>query len=50
MMMMMMGNQPCMPDHEGHFLRRDILRRDDKVAFVFTVRRVEDDDELSVLE
>lgn len=39
-----------MPDHEGHLLGRDVLRRDDEVAFVFAVRRVEDDDELAVLE
>ncbi len=39
-----------MPDHKGHFLRRDILGRDDEVAFVLAVRRVEDDDEVAVLE
>lgn len=39
-----------MPDHEGHLLGRDVLRRDDEVALVFAVRRVEDDDELAVSE
>ena len=39
-----------MPDHKGHLLRRDILGRDDEVAFVLAVRRVEDDDEFAVLE
>lgn len=39
-----------MPDHEGHLLGRDVLRRDDEVAFVFAIRRVEHDDELAVPE
>ena len=36
-----------MPDHEGHFLCRDIFGCYDEVAFVFAVSRVEDDDELA---
>ena len=39
-----------MPDHEGHFLGRDILRGDDEVAFVFAAGRVEDYDEFAVFE
>lgn len=39
-----------MPDHEGHLLRRDVLGRDDEVALILAVRRVEDDDELAVSE
>lgn len=41
---------PCMPDHKGHFLRRDIFGCDDEVAFVFAVGGVEDDDEFAVFE
>ena len=44
------GNGPCVSDHEGHFLGRDIFGRDDEVAFVFAVRRVEDYDEFAILE
>ena len=43
-------NLPCMPDHKGHFLRRDIFGCDDEVAFVFAVGGVEDDDEFAVFE
>lgn len=39
-----------MPDHKGHFLRRDVLRCDDEVAFVFARGGVEDDDELAAFE
>ncbi len=38
----------AVPDHEGHLLRRYILRRDDQVGLVLTARVVEDNDELAI--
>lgn len=35
------------PDHEGGFCGREVLRGDDEVAFVFAVGGVEDDDVLA---
>ena len=37
-----------MPDHKGHLLSRDILRRDNKIAFVLTIRRVKHYDEFAI--
>ena len=42
--------EPCVSDHKGHFLRRDVFGCDDEVAFVFARGGVEDDDELAVLK
>ena len=41
---------PCVSNHEGHFLRRDILSGNDEVSFIFAIRRVEHDDEFPVAE
>ena len=41
---------PCVSDHEGHFLCRDIFGGYDEVSFVFAIGRVEDDDEFTVAE
>ncbi len=36
-----------MADHEGHFLRGDVLGGDDEVAFIFAGGGVKDDDEVA---
>jgi hypothetical protein len=40
---------PGMADHEGHFLSGDCLGGNDEVALIFSVLRVEHDNELSSL-
>ena len=36
--------------HEVHFIRRYLLRCNDKVAFIFTIFIIHDDQELTFLE
>ena len=45
-----MGNgfSPCMSNHERHLFRGHGLGSDNKIAFVFTIGGVENDDELSI--
>ena len=42
--------EPCVPDHKGHLLGRDVFGCDDEVALVFARGGVEDDYELAVSE
>jgi hypothetical protein len=39
---------PGVPDHKGHLLRGDHFGGDDKVAFIFAVSGVQDDNKFSV--
>ncbi len=39
---------PGVPDHKGHLLRCDHFGGDDKVAFIFAVGGVQDDNKFSV--
>lgn len=47
---MVIGRQGLVPGvayHEAHLLRRNILGRDDEVAFILAVLGVKDDDEFA---
>ena len=41
---------PCVSDHEGHFLCRDIFGGNDEVSFIFAIGRVEHNNEFPVAE
>ena len=38
---------PCMPDHERHLLCCDVFSSNNKVAFILTVCRIQDNDEFA---